>query len=189
MPLDHQPQRRGSAIRRAFLLPATISGVWTPFARASSRTLRESEPWLRISSPLRATHWPLYSRPCALSHSCSGIRPEFAPGAGASVIVNRTCWLSRSDKGSSGRKCPSSNMASACWVTISFYRDKLGSSSEVTDRAPGGSRYSERGPISLILQLLTASASRLAPRRPFPIFRLNGTWVLNTLRIEAKFTV
>ena len=99
---------------------------------------RASEPWLRSSSPLRATHWPLYSRPCALSHSCSGIRPEFAPGAGTSVIVKRTCCFSCSDKGSSGRKSPSSNIASACWVTISFYRGKLGSSWEVSDRALGG---------------------------------------------------
>jgi len=107
-----------------------MSGVWTPFARASSRTPRASEPWLRSSSPFSATHWPLYSCPCALSHSSSGIRPRFAPGAEASVIVNRTCCLSRSDKGSSGRRNPSSNIASACCVTISFYRDKSGLSRE-----------------------------------------------------------
>lgn len=122
----------------------TISGVWIPFARASSRTPRASEPWLRSSSPLRATHWPLYSRPCALSHSRSGIRPEFVPEAETSVIVNRTCCLSCSDRGSSGRKSPSSNIASACRVTISFYRDKSGSSCEVTDCLLGGSRATRR---------------------------------------------
>jgi hypothetical protein len=56
------------------------------------------------------------------------------------VIVNRTCCLSCSDKGSSGRKSPFSNIASACWVTISFYRDKLGSSQEASDGALGESR-------------------------------------------------
>ena len=83
------------------------------------------------SSPLRATRWPLHSWPCSLSHSNSGIRPEFVPGAETSLIVDSTRCLSRSDKNSSRRKSPSSNIASVCWVTTSFCRDKLGSSREV----------------------------------------------------------
>jgi hypothetical protein len=55
-------------------------------------------------------------------------------------------FVLHSDKGSSGRKSPSSNIASACWVTISFYRDRLGSSWEASDRAPGESRATRRVP-------------------------------------------
>jgi hypothetical protein len=45
--------------------------------------------------------------------------------------------LSCSDKGSSGRKSPSSNIASACWITISFYRDELGSAWEAGSEMTG----------------------------------------------------